>query len=91
MNPDQIKQASGYDTADTNKKAIIDGFIGGMNPVVDTNSVLNMLKTGVDIPPAVKNTPYYKSADIAYKKIQNISTMSPSELTTAMTSGMLIP
>ena len=54
-------------------------------------AILNTLKTGGIIPEQVKTSPYYKSAQNTYNKLQQFSTYSTVDLTTALNSGSLLP
>lgn len=54
-------------------------------------AILNTLKTGGIIPDSVKTSPYYKSAQQTYNKLQQFSTYSIGELTTALDNGSILP
>lgn len=54
-------------------------------------AILNTLKTGGIIPDSVKTSPYYKSAQQTYNKLQQFSTYSIGELTTALNNGSILP
>lgn len=57
----------------------------------DENAILTTLKTGGMIPDAVKSSPFYKSAQQTYNKLQQYSTYSTNELVTAMNQGSIVP
>lgn len=54
-------------------------------------AILNTLKTGGMIPEVVKSSPFYKSAQQTYNKLQQYSTYSTNELVTAMNQGSIVP
>ena len=54
-------------------------------------AILNTLKVGGMIPEVVKSSPYYKSAQQTYNKLQQYSTYSTNELVTAMNQGSIVP
>ena len=54
-------------------------------------AILNTLKTGWVIPESVKTSPFYKSAQQTYNKLQQYSTYSTNELVTAMNQGSIVP
>ena len=54
-------------------------------------AILNTLKTGWMIPESVKTSPFYKSAQQTYNKLQQYSTYSTNELVTAMNQGSIVP
>ena len=57
----------------------------------DENAILTTLKTGWMIPESVKSSPFYKSAQQTYNKLQQYSTYSTSEMVTAMNQGSIVP
>lgn len=54
-------------------------------------AILNTLKTGWVIPESVKTSPFYKSAQQTYNKLQQYSTYSTNELVTAINQGSIVP
>lgn len=54
-------------------------------------AILNTLRTGGIIQESVKTSPFYKSAQNTYNKLQQFSTYSTSDLTTALNNGALLP
>lgn len=54
-------------------------------------AILASLKTGWMIPESVKSSPFYKSAQQTYNKLQQYSTYSTNELVTAMNQGSIVP
>jgi len=54
-------------------------------------AILASLKTGWMIPESVKTSPFYKSAQQTYNKLQQYSTYSTNELVTAMNQGSIVP
>lgn len=54
-------------------------------------AILNTLKVGGMIPEVVKSSPFYKSAQQTYNKLQQYSTYSTNELVTAMNQGSIVP
>ena len=55
------------------------------------SAILNTLRSGGIIPETVKTSPYYKSAQQTYNKLQQFSTYSTADLTTALNTGALLP
>jgi hypothetical protein len=55
------------------------------------SSILNTLRSGGVIPKSVKTSPYYRTAQQTYNKLQQFSTYSTSDLTTALNTGALLP
>lgn len=54
-------------------------------------AILNTLKTGGIIPDVVKTSPYYKNALDTYNKIQQYSSLSLWQLTTALDNWLIMP
>ena len=54
-------------------------------------AILNTLRSGGIIPESVKSSPYYKTAQSTYNKMQQYSNYSTGELVTAMNSGSILP
>lgn len=54
-------------------------------------AILNTLRSGWIVPESVKSSPYYKTAQSTYNKMQQYSNYSTGELVTAMNSGSILP
>ena len=91
MDAEKLKTASGYETADPAKKAMIEATIAKIGQPMDSNSVYNAIATNAPLNPTIKNTPEYKSAQYTYSKVQQFRSMSPQQLVTAISSGALLP
>lgn len=85
MDAEKLKVASWYETADPQKKAMIDATIAKMSIPIDEKSVLNSLIQWVSIPK--QNTKEYRSAQFKYNQYNKYSTMTPTQLVSAMKNG----
>lgn len=89
MTPDQIKQASGYATADSNKKAQIDAFLGATTaPVLmDQKSIVNALISGKTIP--VQKTQAYNNAVVQANEFKKFNGMTSTQLLDNLKQGQI--
>lgn len=85
MTPYKVKQASGYDIASPEKKAIIDGILGGQ-PSQD--QIFTSLKQGVTVwdPKSVE----YRQAQARISTFKKYSTYDTSSIATSLASGDLL-
>lgn len=92
---EDLKKASGYDTASPEKKAIIDSYTTAhaiqSNLPVDENSIMNLLRTNSPIPDNVRNSPSFNTAKQNFNKVRAFSTYSVNNLVGAMNNGSLLP
>jgi len=54
-------------------------------------AILNTLRSGGIVPESVKSSPYYKTAQATYNKMQQYANYSTGELVTAMNTGSILP
>lgn len=87
--PDSIKAFASYNTADANKKALIDAFIKSKSPQ-SSNDYLNLLVNGQNIDISQRNNPFYTSALQDYSKIKSFQNSTGKEISSAVDSGALI-
>lgn len=89
MTPDQIKQASGYATADQNKKNQIDAFLGASTaPVLmDQKSIVNALISGQTIP--VQKTQAYNNAVVQANEFKKFNGMTSTQLLDNLKQGQI--
>lgn len=81
---------SGYATADTAKKALIDGFYQSKMPK-GSDSIYAMLQAGQSVPPDAMNGADYKNAKTRYDSYNRYSSYTAEQIATAMKGGELVP
>lgn len=90
MTPDQIKTASGYATAEPEKRAMIEATIAQSTQPLDEKNIYQMIASGVGVPMNIKSTPAYKMADLQYNKAKQYATLSAPQLVDAIRNGEII-
>ena len=87
MTPDKVKEASGYEMASPEKKAIIDGIIGWqVKPNAD--QIFTSLKQGVSVwdPKSIE----FRQAQARVNTFKKFSTYDTASLATSLSSGDLL-
>ncbi len=88
MTPDEIMRASDYQNASPEKKALIEPYLKQQVPTA--SAMYNAIASKADIPDEQKTSLSYKIANNRYAKANMYSTMTPSQLSSEMTSSKLI-
>lgn len=98
---DGIRKFASYDTATPEKKAAIDAFIlskrkeeegiSSGSQFGSEDGIYGALVNNVMVPPSVKNSPAYKSAEARYKKYKFLTSASTDTLKELIKNGKLVP
>ena len=84
-------QAFGYETADQWKKALLDSaFQSGQPQVPNADMMFSSILMKAPVPDDQKTTTQYKIAQNRYLKANSYASMTPSQLSSDITSGKLI-
>lgn len=86
-----FNQSFGYETADQGKKAILDSaFQSGQPRTVTSDEMFSTFLTKTPVADDQKSSLPYRIAQNRYAKASSYSTMTPSQVSSAMNNGKLI-
>jgi hypothetical protein len=88
MTPEQIMKASGYAEATPEKKALIEPYLKTTQPTA--SGMFNAIMARQDIPDDQKTSTAFKIAQNRYTKANLYASMTPAQVSQAMTDTKLI-
>lgn len=85
----RFNNAFWYNTADEWKKAILDSFFAGKQPIIDRNAIFNQLKTGQVVDPEALKTIEGQIGKYKFDTLNKFLWMTSDQLFTEMKNGNL--